>query len=77
MIDASGLRSLAAIAGEGGTEQDELAFLKAKAKDSKHWTLMSSTLLEEARFEMHHVGLSTRSQSIGRALTSSLAWGLC
>ena len=52
---ASSLRSLAALAGDGGSEQDELAFLKAKAKDGKHWSLVSSTLLEEAKLELRHV----------------------
>lgn len=51
----SSLRSLAALAGDGGNEQDELAFLKAKAKDGKHWSLISSTLLEEAKLELRHV----------------------
>jgi len=49
------LRSLSALAGDGGSEQDELAFLKAKAKDGKHWSLVSSTLLEEAKLELRHV----------------------
>jgi len=51
----SSLRSLSALAGDGGSEQDELAFLKAKAKDGKHWSLVSSTLLEEAKLELRHV----------------------
>lgn len=55
---ASSLRSLAALAGDGGSEQDELAFLKAKAKESKHWSLVSSTLLEEAKLELRHVSTS-------------------
>jgi anaphase-promoting complex subunit 5 len=55
---ASSLRSLAALAGDGGSEQDELAFLKAKAKESKHWSLVSSTLLEEAKLELRHVSIS-------------------
>jgi hypothetical protein len=46
---------LSALAGDGGSEQDELAFLKAKAKDGKHWSLVSSTLLEEAKLELRHV----------------------
>lgn len=38
-----------------GSGQDEIAFLKAKARDSKHWSLLSSTLLEEAKLEMCNV----------------------
>ena len=37
------------------SERDEIAFLKAKAKDGSHWLLLSSTLLEEARLEMSNV----------------------
>lgn len=39
----------------GSTEHDEIAFLKVKAREMKHWTLMSSTLLEEAKLEMYSV----------------------
>lgn len=59
----SSLRSLAALAGEGGSEQDELAFLKTKAKDGKHWNLVSSTLLEEAKLELRNVSLKFSSCS--------------
>ena len=34
---------------------DEIIFLKAKAREGKHWPLMSSTLLEEAKVEMYGV----------------------
>lgn len=43
------------MAGDGGSEQDELAFLKTKAKEGKHWSLVSSTLLEESKLELRHV----------------------
>ncbi|KAM0718071.1 hypothetical protein Q7P37_006403 [Cladosporium fusiforme] len=56
----SSLRSLAALAGDGGSEQDELAFLKTKAKDGKHWNLVSSTLLEEAKLELRNTGVSPK-----------------
>lgn len=51
----SSLRSLSALAGDGGSEQDELSFLKTKAKEGKHWSLVSSTLLEESKLELRHV----------------------
>lgn len=41
--------------GSGGSEHDEIAFLKQKAKDGKHWMLLSSTLLEEAKLELYNV----------------------
>lgn len=53
----SSLRSLSALAGDGGSEQDELTFLKTKAKDGKHWNLVSSTLLEEAKLELRNVSV--------------------
>jgi anaphase-promoting complex subunit 5 len=68
----SSLRSLAALAGDGGSEQDELAFLKAKAKDGKHWSLVSSTLLEEAKLELRHVRRSlslTRHRGLLRCMS--------
>ena len=39
----------------GSNEDDEITFLKAKARESKHWSLLSSTLLEEAKLEMYSV----------------------
>lgn len=41
--------------GSGGSEHDEIAFLKQKAKDGKHWMLLGSTLLEEAKLELFTV----------------------
>ena len=52
-------RSISGLIGNGSGEQDEIAFLKAKARDTKNWSLMSTTLLEEAKLEMYSV--STRS----------------
>lgn len=55
---STGLAALATIAGEGRNEQEELAFLKTKAREGKHWSLMSSTLLEEAKMEMRYVRMN-------------------
>lgn len=41
--------------GGGGGEQDEIAFLKDKAKSGRNWMLLSTTLLEEAKVEMFRV----------------------
>ena len=54
-------RSLAALAGEGGSEHDELAFLKQKAKESRHWSLVSGTLLEEAKLDLRQGGVTPKS----------------
>ncbi|WPH01756.1 Hypothetical protein R9X50_00460800 [Acrodontium crateriforme] len=48
------------LVGGGGGEQDEIALLKAKAKETKHWSLMSSTLLEESKLEMNHNGTTSK-----------------
>ena len=47
--------SLARLVGGGSTEQDEIAYLKTKAREGKHWSLMSSTLLEEAKGQIYSV----------------------
>lgn len=39
--------------GSGGGQQDEITFLKEKAKAGKHWMLLGTTLLEEAKLEMY------------------------
>lgn len=54
------------LSGEKG-EHDEIAFLKARAKDTKHWSLLSSTLLEEAKLDMYTV----RSPVSGRSAMST------
>jgi len=36
-----------------------VAFLKAKAKETKHWSLLSSTLLDEAKLEMYRVSFGS------------------
>ena len=41
----------------GGSEGDEVAFLKQKAREGKSWGLLSSTLLEEAKGDMYCVSL--------------------
>ncbi|KAK4555261.1 APC5 protein [Recurvomyces mirabilis] len=46
-------RSASGFLGAAACEQDEIGFLKAKARDTKHWSLLSSTLLEEAKLGMH------------------------
>lgn len=41
-----------------GNEKEGLAFLKAKAKETDMWSLMSTTLLSEAKLEMQQVSPS-------------------
>lgn len=43
---------MSSVLGGSGNEQDEVRFLKLKAKESKNWVLMSSALLEEAKLDM-------------------------
>ncbi|KAM3422319.1 hypothetical protein BST61_g2678 [Cercospora zeina] len=58
-----GAGAYASIAGViGGGEHDEITFLKNKARDSKNWLLLSSTLLEEGRLELCHSGSANRAQ---------------
>lgn len=38
-----------------GNEKEGLAFLKAKAKETEMWSLLSTTLLSEAKLEMQNV----------------------
>jgi anaphase-promoting complex subunit 5 len=57
--DHTSYGSISGVVGSSRDEQDEITFLKTKARDSKHWVLLSSTLLEEARFEMFSVSRST------------------
>ena len=40
-----------------GTEREALAFLKAKAKESNMWSLLSTTLLSEARLSLSNVSV--------------------
>lgn len=49
--------SIAGVVGGDTGEQDEVTFLKTKAKETKHWSLLSSTLLDEAKLEMYRVSL--------------------
>lgn len=70
--------SLGALFGGGGGEKDEITFLKTKAKEMKHWSLLSSTLLEEAKLEMQRVSFLLQqhvrhfgSFILGRKLCSS------
>ncbi|PPJ57435.1 hypothetical protein CBER1_04379 [Cercospora berteroae] len=59
----NGVGAYASIAGVvGGGESDEIAFLKTKARDSKNWLLLSSTLLEEGRLELSNGGNANRAQ---------------
>lgn len=39
-----------------GNEKEGLAFLKAKAKETEMWSLLSTTLLSEAKLELQNVG---------------------
>lgn len=58
-----GTAAYASISGVvGGGEQDEIAFLKTKAREGKNWLLMSSTLLEEGRLELFSGGNANRAQ---------------
>ena len=66
--NTASFENLARLVGGGNSEQDEIAFLKAKARDSKHWPLMSSTLLEEAKLDMYSVSSFT-GETYGPALT--------
>ena len=47
----SRLSNLLGGSGEGSNE--EIAFLKNKAREGRNWSLLSSTLLEEAKVEMY------------------------
>lgn len=50
-----------------GNEKEGLAFLKAKSKETDMWSLLSTTLLSEAKLEMQHVSFdpgSTLNQCI-------------
>lgn len=40
-----------------GSEKEGLAFLKAKAKDTEMWGLLSTTLLSEAKVELQNVSV--------------------
>lgn len=39
-----------------GNEKEGLAFLKSKAKESDMWSLLSTTLLSEAKLDLQNVG---------------------
>ena len=39
-----------------GTDRETLSFLKAKAKDTGMWSLLSTTLLDEAKLAQSNVG---------------------
>ncbi len=39
-----------------GTDKEALAFLKAKAKETSMWSLLSTSLLSEARLALSNVG---------------------
>lgn len=62
--------------GSHGGERDEVQFLKTKAREGRHWMLLSSTLLEEARLEMFNVSQSYSPQGLGNMLTSDQDGGL-
>ncbi|KAI6852525.1 hypothetical protein KC364_g105 [Hortaea werneckii] len=52
--------SIAGVVGGDTGEQDEVTFLKTKAKETKHWSLLSSTLLDEAKLEMYRHGSTAK-----------------
>lgn len=55
-----------------GNEKEGLAFLKAKSKETDMWSLMSTTLLSEAKLEMQQVRRRTRYRADpGQALTTT------
>jgi len=41
--------------GGGRNDQDEIHFLKTKAREGRNWALLSQTLMEEGRGEMTRV----------------------
>lgn len=53
--NSTAFESVGSLIGGVGSGQDEIAFLKTKAKETRHWSLMSSTLLEESKLEMYAV----------------------
>nr|POE62527.1 anaphase-promoting complex subunit 5 [Quercus suber] len=54
--DPTSFESVGGLVGGTSGGQDEIAFLKSKSKETKNWSLMSSTLLEEAKLEMYANG---------------------
>ncbi|RMY67274.1 hypothetical protein D0863_07903 [Hortaea werneckii] len=52
--------SMAGVVGGDTGDQDEVTFLKTKAKETKHWSLLSSTLLDEAKIEMYQHGSTAK-----------------
>jgi len=61
----SAFQSVSGLLGGSAGEQDEISFLKTKARETKHWSLLSSTLLEEAKLEMYTVMHLSRSRRTG------------
>ena len=59
--------SISGLLGGATGEQDEIAFLKSKARETKHWSLLSSTLLEEAKLDMYLVCQPQRNVDIHSA----------
>ncbi|KAK4892920.1 APC5 protein [Elasticomyces elasticus] len=57
----SGFGSVSGLLGGAAGEHDEISFLKGKARETKHWSLLSSTLLEEAKLDMYTNGSTPRS----------------
>ncbi|KAK0253678.1 APC5 protein [Friedmanniomyces endolithicus] len=57
----SAFGSVSGLLGGAAGEQDEITFLKAKARETKHWSLLSSTLLEEAKLDMYTTGSTPKS----------------
>ncbi len=64
----SAFGSVSGLLGGAAGEQDEISFLKAKARETKHWSLLSSTLLEEAKLDMYMV-LDMHPEPCSEALT--------
>ncbi|KAK5740112.1 APC5 protein [Elasticomyces elasticus] len=60
----SGFGSVSGLLGGAAGEHDEISFLKGKARETKHWSLLSSTLLEEAKLDMYTNGSTPKSIEI-------------
>jgi anaphase-promoting complex subunit 5 len=60
-----------------GNEKEGLAFLKAKSKETEMWSLMSTTVLSEAKLEMQQgESLASITESFARASHINVTKGL-
>ncbi|KAK3072740.1 APC5 protein [Teratosphaeriaceae sp. CCFEE 6253] len=56
--------SLSGLLGGAGGAPDEINFLKAKARETKNWPLLSNTLLEEAKLDLYTNGSGPKSAEL-------------